>query len=394
MKEQTPHTHVDSNECETWQSEMRNALRNFDQLNHYVSQHHPQQVEMIIECRKFIQTNTNDEFKSRSIQKYPLFLPKRLIEKIIKQGISSALYRQFVPDQRENQFSLQQAGLIDPIGDQDFQVTHHLIHRYHNRALFLPTNICPIICRYCFRKNELYDGGWGTINLEETRKYLEQHSEINEIIFTGGDPLSLSNEKLDSYLKFFGQFNHIQFIRFHTRFPVIIPSRIETDFCQLIKKHQKRFIQISMAIHCNHVSEFDDDIIKAIQILKELNIQLLSQTVLLKDVNTDFNSLLELFNQFIKIGIRPYYLHHPDIVKGAMHFRISLTEGRMLYQQLRNHLPGWAIPQYVVDLPNGQGKTPAYNPENYTFSGKLINRYNEESTYVDAVNSENSRPVE
>lgn len=364
------------NETHHWQTEMREAVRDIKQLSDYFNEYHP---NFNFKIEDFKSTRANNSHLQQN--QYPIFLPKRLIAKMIEQGRDSALYRQFLPSNLEHDFSIQQSGLIDPIGDQVFQVTKHLIHRYHNRALFLPTNICPTICRYCFRKNELYDGTWGAIQLDDTRQYLNNHPEINEIIFTGGDPLSLSNEKLDHYLNFFSQFEHIKFIRFHTRFPVIIPRRIDNGFIQVIEQYKSRFYQISIAIHCNHHTEFDNEVFTAIEKLRSLNIQLLSQTVLLKNVNADFNSLLELFNTFIRIGIRPYYLHHPDVVKGAMHFRMSLKEGRKLYQQLRNQLPGWAIPQYVVDLPQGQGKTPAYNPETHDFGGEFINRHNQLSKY-------------
>lgn len=360
----------------SWQTEMREAIRNLHQLKKYLSEN-TQSKELI-----FDKLN-NDQQLSNLATQYPLFLPQRLLNKIILLGKHSPLYRQFIPSELEQLSSLQQTGLTDPIGDQDYQVTQHLIHRYQNRALFLPTNICPTICRYCFRKNELYEGHWGQVNLIDTREYLMKHTEINEIIFTGGDPLSLSNEKINSYLHFFREFDHIKFIRFHTRFPMIIPSRIDHEFCQVIEQHQAHFYQISMAIHCNHYSEFDSDVFDAVKKLKTTNIQLLSQTVLLNHINADVDSLIELFKTFIQIGIRPYYLHHPDLVKGAMHFRINLEQGRKIYQQLRHQLPGWAIPQYVVDLPNGQGKTPAYNPENFEFSGEFINRFNQKAKYVD-----------
>lgn len=357
-----------------WQNEMRLAIRNVKQLIDELSSH-SHEFNFYLRDLNLLQ---NDK-----TQNYPIFIPRSLFRKIISAGTESALFKQFLPTITEVDRQTQQRGFIDPIGDENYRVTRHLIHRYQNRALFLPTNICPTICRYCFRKNELYDGSWGMVDLNETKRYLLAHPEVNEIIFTGGDPFSLSNEKLNKYLSFFSEIETIRFIRFHTRFPVIIPSRIDDELCHILQKAKDHFYEVTVAIHTNHVTEFDLEVEKAVSKLKKSQVQLLAQTVLLKDVNANVKELLDLFNKMIQFGIRPYYLHHPDQVKGAMHFRLPMIEGRKIYQQLRNQLPGWAIPQYVIDLPQGEGKTPAYNPENLEFSGQLINRSGSMTHYQD-----------
>ena len=151
-----------------------------------------------------------------------------------------------------------------------------------------------------------------------------------------------------------------------------MPSRLDEGFKNLLQTYAQKFRTVSLAIHANHVDEFDQESLQKIQELSQLNIQLLSQTVLLKDVNNSLTALLELFNLFISLKVRPYYLHHPDQVKGGLHFYLSLEEGRTLYGQLRALLPGWAIPQYVIDIPGGSGKVGAFNPETTAFSGQLI----------------------
>ena len=310
-----------------------------------------------------------DDDSSLVEKKYPLFIPQNLAKKIKAQGKTGVLAREFLPDIQE----MSDLGLDDPIGDKVFNKAPQLIHRYPTRALFTPTSICPVHCRYCFRKNELNaNDELFSADFDKTLEYLKQHPEISEIIFTGGDPLTLSNEKLETYLEAFSKIDSIKDIRFHTRYPVILPNRLDIGFKNLLETYAQKFRTVSLAIHANHVDEFDQESLQKIQELSQLNIQLLSQTVLLKDVNNSLTALLELFNLFISLKVRPYYLHHPDQVKGGLHFYLSLEEGRALYGQLRASLPGWAIPQYVIDIPGGSGKVGAFNPETTAFSGQLI----------------------
>lgn len=287
---------------------------------------------------------------------YPLFLPRRIAEKIKMAGPQSALARQFLPHENE----LSNAGLFDPIGDQVHFKAPQLIHRYHSRALFTPTNVCPVHCRYCFRKNEIsttdeiFHG-----DFEKTLSYLKSHPEISEIIFTGGDPLTLGNDKIGKYLEAFSKITHLKDIRFHTRYPVILPSRIEPGLINVLNELRPHFRTISIAIHINHFDEIDDQFKEAISLLNQNFFQLLSQTVLLKGVNDSGQDLLKLFDALIGLKVRPYYLHHPDQVKGGMHFYLPIEAGRKIYSEIRQKLPGWAIPHYVLDIPGGHGKSPA-----------------------------------
>lgn len=300
---------------------------------------------------------------------YSLFIPKTLAKRIKEHGPDSALARQFLPALEE----LQGNGLFDPIGDKTHTKAPQLIHRYHSRALFTPTTVCPVHCRYCFRKNELNSGeDFFSPDFEKTLNYLKNHPEISEIIFTGGDPLTLSDEKISYYLKEFSQIPSIKDIRFHTRYPVILPQRITDEFTYTLRTFTSHFRTISIAIHCNHREEIGVESKESI--LKLTEFHLLSQTVLLKGVNDNQSELLKLFNLFLELGIRPYYLHHPDQVKGGMHFYLPLKTGRKLYHSLRNLLPGWALPHYVIDIPQGYGKISAINPESLDYSGELISR--------------------
>jgi lysine 2,3-aminomutase len=250
-----------------------------------------------------------------------------------------------------------------------------LIHRYKSRALFTPTSVCPIHCRYCFRRNELQSNeDLFQNNFEKTLDYIHQHPEISEIIFTGGDPLTISNEKMARYLERFSEIKTLRDIRFHSRYPVILPERIDDEFLALLTFYSKKFRTLSLAIHANHTDEFDHESIHKIRLLAQSPVQLLSQTVLLKGVNDRVEDLVSLIHLFMDLKIRPYYLHHPDQVKGGIHFYISIEEGRKLYSQLRDQLPGWSIPHYVIDIPHGPGKVNAFNPEQFEFSGQLIGK--------------------
>jgi lysine 2,3-aminomutase len=335
----------------TWQNDFKEALRSTEDLAKF------------FEC----------EFPKIH---YPLFIPKAFAQKIKDYGIDSPLGRQFLPhlDEERNL-----KGLYDPIGDKIHSKGNQLIHRYHNRVLFTPTTICPVLCRYCFRKNELAEKDEVfNQNFSEAKNYLKANPAINEIIFTGGDPLILSNEKLAHFIQDFSEIKSLKYIRFHSRTPVIIPSRIDDGFLAVMTSASKMFKRSMLMIHVNHIDELDAEVIHAINRLIEAGIEVFSQTVLLKGVNDKTQILAELFTRLAEIKVKPYYLHHPDEALGAMHFYMSLEVGRKIVQPLHDLLPGWALPQYVIDIPGGEGKTPALNPETFTFSGTLLNRYGKE----------------
>lgn len=319
-----------------------------------------------------------EEFSHRlsEVEKsYPIFVPRKLAEKIKKLGPGSALAKEFLPSETELDADLNRFGMEDPIGDKNYFKAPQLIHRYHSRALFAPTTICPVHCRYCFRKNELNaDEELFQNDFSGTLDYLKTHPEISEIIFTGGDPFTLSNERLEKYLTGFSEIKSIKDIRFHTRYPVIMPERIDSGLLRILADFSVKFRTMTIGIHANHIEEFDPEAEAAIKKLGDLNIQLLSQTVLLNGVNDNVLILLDLFEKFIDLKVRPYYLHHPDRVKGGMHFYLPLEKGREVYAGLRDKLPGWALPHYVIDIPGGHGKVSAFNPESTSFSGQLISK--------------------
>lgn len=336
-----------------WQYELKHALKNYADIAQFF------ELPLI--------TNLN----------YSCHIPRKFAEKIKNMGENSPLWKQFVPTVNEQN----PLGLIDPIGDLKMAKGHGIIQRYKSRILFTPTPFCPIICRYCFRKNELssHDEIFNQ-STQKLKEYLASHPEINEVILTGGDPLMLNNNKLIQLLELLS-FTGVKFIRFHTRTPIILPSRINEGLIKLLQNFSNKFSKIIFVLHTNHSDEIDSEVQKSLLKLKELNIHRLTQTVLLKDVNNTKNDLLHLFYKILECDFTPYYLHHPDKVKGAMHFWLPLEEGRKIYARLRDELPGWAIPHYIIDHPSGHGKQLAFNPESYNFSGKFLNKDGDLLTY-------------
>lgn len=336
---------------EKWQEIYRNSLRDCKSLE--------QKLDL-----KFPETNFR-----------PLITP-HILMLIKKYGIDSPIGKQYLPNKIENDPEINELGLIDPISDKKYNVAPGLIHRYRNRALFLPTSVCPIHCRYCFRRNEISQNS--KIFKNDNQKliqYLKDHPEINEIIFSGGDPLMLQDQKLFDHIKIFAEKPNINFLRFHTRFPLVLPERISHDFLRGLSHFQNQFSNINFVIHVNCAEELSEDVKVGLRKIKEAGFNILSQSVLLKDVNDSAYQLKSLFENLVEIGVRPYYLHHPDKVKHGMHFQISIEDGRKIYLELRDQLSGWMIPEYIIDLPSGGGKIPLFNPENFEFKNQILNRF-------------------
>ncbi len=336
----------------SWQEGLKTALRTHEDLENFFQTSFPK----------------ND---------YPIFIPIELAKRIKQQGIESALAKQFLPHVDENN----KGGMLDPIGDHAHSPTKQIVHRYHNRLLFFPTSVCPVQCRYCFRKNELHSNDdLFKPDFAGVRDYVSKHPEIEEVIFSGGDPLMLSNDKLEKCFDEFADMN-VSMIRLHTRMPIVMPSRLDEGFVDFIKRSCENFELITIVLHLNHVDEITPELTELMKELRVLPIQWLSQSVLLKGVNDNTSSLKDLFLSLVKIGIKPYYLHHPDQVRGGMHFWLDIEDGRRIFAALRNQVPGHALPQYVIDIPGGHGKTPLLNPEGFEFNGQLLNKDGELVSY-------------
>jgi len=246
----------------------------------------------------------------------------------------------------------------DPIGDHAHSPVEGIVHRYPDRVLLKAVHSCPVYCRFCFRREMVGPDGDGTLAgeaLEAALAYINDHSEIWEVIFTGGDPLVLSPRRLRSILERLATMDHVKIVRFHTRVPVADPARVTAELVDALQASGKTTY---VAIHANHPRELTGDARAAIKQLHAAGIALVSQTVLLKGVNDDAGILAELMRTFVELRIRPYYLHHPDLAPGTGHFRLSISEGQAIVAALHGRLSGLCQPTYVLDIPGGHGKAP------------------------------------
>ena len=302
-----------------------------------------------LELADFLELSEDTRQKLLLAPKFALNLPRRLASKIAKNDPSDPLFRQFVPLLEEQ---IQQPGFVpDPVSDTIFRKEKKLLHKYSGRALLLPTSACAMHCRYCFRQNFPYDT---TSDLTQELAYLNAHTDLREVILSGGDPLSLSDAALMQYLRAIDAIPHIRRIRFHTRFPIGIPERIDASFLELLSASQK---QIYFTIHCNHPRELDPDVVQALRKIAQLGIPLFNQSVLLKGVNDHEETLLSLCEALVDAGIIPYYLNLLDPVQGSGHFEVSAARGRELLQYVQDRLSGYGVPQLVREEQGARSKT-------------------------------------
>jgi EF-P beta-lysylation protein EpmB len=233
---------------------------------------------------------------------------------------------------------------LSPLGDEDNSPVAGLIHKYPNRVLLITSRVCAIHCQYCFRQNFDYSGHDAMSNWLAIEDYIRSHQSINEVILSGGDPLSLSDEKLAQLIRNIENIEHIKILRVHSRSMVVTPSRI-TD--KLVKLLTKTALKVVLVTHINHANEVSEVFIQNIG--NFTNITLLNQSVLLKGVNDDLGTLERLSLKLFDIGILPYYLHMLDKVKGAEHFLISDERAIQLHQDLKSSLSGYLVPKLVRD---------------------------------------------
>lgn len=272
---------------------------------------------------------------------------------LIRQG-APGIAAQFLPDPRELQTTPEESP--DPIGDHPYSPVKGLVHRYPDRVLIKALHACPVYCRFCFRREMVGPNGDGTLTEAELAAvfdYIAAHPGIFEVILTGGDPLMFSPRRIGAMGERLQRIPHVKLVRWHTRVPVVAPERVTPEMVRALKIPGKA---VSIAIHANHASEFTPAAETAIARLADAGLVLLGQTVLLKGVNAETETLAALFRTMAANRIRPLYLHHPDLAPGTSHFRLGITEGQTIYGALRGQLSGPAIPAYVLDLPGGHGK--------------------------------------
>jgi EF-P beta-lysylation protein EpmB len=281
--------------------------------------------------------------------KFILNLPMRLAHKIEKGTLDDPILKQFLAtvDEVEDTPGFS----CDPVADTSFKQTHKLLCKYQGRALILCSSACAMHCRYCFRQNFDYDV---TVKgFEEPLKSIASDSTIEEVILSGGDPLSLDDGTLAKLIGQLDSILHVKKLRFHTRFPIGIPERIDQSLLDILAQTR---LQVWFCIHTNHPKELDADVLAALKKVQKLGIPVINQSVLLKGVNDDPKTLTELCKLLTDNGILPYYLHQLDRVKGSARFEVPEKDGIALVKEIATRLPGYAVPRYVKEVPGAPGK--------------------------------------
>jgi lysine 2,3-aminomutase len=264
--------------------------------------------------------------------------------------------RQFLPDPAE--LVARPEERTDPIGDDAFSPVEGIVHRHNDRVLLKLVHACPVYCRFCFRREMVGPGGRPALSAhkrEAAYRYIRAHREIWEVILTGGDPLVLTPRSLRAVVHTLAAIDHVKIIRFHTRVPAVAPARITADMVAALRAPGAATY---VALHANHPRELTPATRAACGRIVDAGIPMLSQSVLLRGINDDIETLTELMRAFVACRIKPYYLHHADLAPGTSHLRTSIGEGRELMRQLRSRLSGLCVPDYMLDIPGGAGKVP------------------------------------
>ncbi|WXU00647.1 MAG: L-lysine 2,3-aminomutase [Catillopecten margaritatus gill symbiont] len=299
-----------------WQHNTRNALKGADS------------------CNAFFETQ---QFQD---QTFPIKIPLEFANLIDKNNPNDPLLRQVIsaPIRKQIGFS------ASPLEDESNAPVAGLIHKYPNRVLLIASRVCAIHCQYCFRQNFDYSEHDAVSNWVAIEAYIRQHTEVNEVILSGGDPLSLSDEKLHSLIEKIENISHIKTLRLHSRSAVVTPSRLTAELVQILDKTP---LNVVLVLHINHVNELSDAFAQAIRKLS--NITLFNQSVLLKGVNDSITALSELSLALFDLGILPYYLHLLDKISGAEHFLVSDEDAIKLHKTLSKKLSGYLVPRLVRD---------------------------------------------
>ena len=276
--------------------------------------------------------------------------------------------RQYLPDPRELTTTPQERA--DPIGDAAHSPCEGLVHRYPDRVLLKLVDVCAVYCRFCFRREMVGPGGDGALSpaaLDAAMAYIAARPGIWEVILTGGDPLAASPRRLADVADRLAAIAHVKILRVHTRLPVAEPEQVRSDLVATLTGSGKT---VYVAVHANHPRELTLAARAACARLAAAGCVLVSQSVLLRGVNDDADTLAALMRGFVEAGIKPYYLHHPDLAPGTSHFRLSLAEGQALVAALRGRVSGLCQPHYVLDIPGGHGKVPV-GPSYLTLDGRV-----------------------
>lgn len=320
-----------------WKWHFRNRITTVDQLNEFI----PLSIEEQAQLRWVT-------------MRYPLAITPHYLSLINPCDPDDPVRKQAIPSILE--ISMGKMGTEDPLAEKEDSAVPGLVHRYSDRALMVLTDICPMLCRHCTRKREWRHGGWVRTDneIEAMLEYLRRHDEVRDVIISGGDPLTLSTHYLESIIARVRVIKHVEIIRIGTRFPVVLPQRIDEELCAMLSKYGP----IWLNTHFNHPNEITPESAAACDRLLRSGVPVNNQSVLLRGVNDKLETQLQLCQGLLKIKVRPYYLFQCDEVQGTEHLRTPIEVGIKIMEGMRGHTSGLAIPSFVVDLSHGGGKVP------------------------------------
>ena len=288
------------------------------------------------------------------LARYAVSVTPDMAELIDPQDPDDPIGRQFVPRAEEAVATPEERA--DPIGDAAHAPVTGIVHRYPDRVLLKPLHVCPVYCRFCFRREMVGPGGEALSpeELDAAYAYIAERPEIFEVVITGGDPLMLSARRLAVMVQALSAIPHLGVIRIHSRVPVVDPDRMDAALVGALESEKAVFL----VLHADHPRELTDAAAAAIKRLNRAGVALLSQSMLLRGVNDDPAVLEQLLRRLVALRVKPYYLHHGDLAPGTAHFRTSIEEGQAVVGALRGRVSGLCQPSYVLDVPGGYGKVP------------------------------------
>jgi len=317
--------------------------------------HFRNRITTVGQLAKFIPLSTEEQAHlSLVTMRYPLSITPYYLSLIDPDDPGDPIRKQAVPSALE--ITMGAIGLEDPLAEKEDSAVPGLVHRYPDRALMVLTDICPMLCRHCTRKREWRHGGWVRTDgeIEVMLEYLRRNGNIRDVIISGGDPLTLSTRRLEDILSKIREIRHIEIIRIGTRFPVVLPQRVDEELCSMLSKYGP----IWLNTHFNHPREITPQAAEACDRLLRSGVPVNNQSVLLRGVNDTVETQLKLCQSLLKIKVRPYYLFQCDEVQGTEHLRTPVETGIKIIEGMRGHTSGLAVPTFVVDLSHGGGKVP------------------------------------
>lgn len=285
---------------------------------------------------------------------FPTLVPLSFLQRMVPGDANDPLLKQVLVDLRERN---QVPGFVsDPVGDADAKLAAGMLQKYEGRALLVTTGACAVHCRYCFRREYPYhDEPRRIADWQPSIDRIAADTSITEVILSGGDPLMLTDARLADLCQRLDAIPHLQRIRFHSRLPIVLPSRVTTEFLDFIRSLRS---QVIMVVHANHANEIVGDCADVLRAMVQAGVPVLNQAVLLKGINDTADVLTELCSRLVNVGVMPYYLHQLDRVSGAAHFEVAPQQGIALIAEIAKRLPGYAVPKFVQELPGRPNKTP------------------------------------